>query len=194
MTAAHRASGPKAGQSSGIARALARADRVLARIEMAAAAALVAGLSGVLAAAALARAMARPLIWADELAVLLMAMACFLGASALLARDGHVAVTALTDRLPRRARAWALLAREALLMAVIVVFALLVWRWFDPLAPLRPPPEPGAFVLPNFLYQEPTATLGLRKLWFWLALPVFCLGALCHMAVRLGRALRGLAC
>ena len=172
---------------------LIRADRRLAQAETLAATLLTGAALLAISAGTLGRNLGQPLLWADEFAVLAMAAAAFVGASALIATGGHISVDLLDSALPhgRLRRATALL-REAAGCAVIGVLALLVARWFDPVGLVRAGSDAAlAQDTLNFIYQSPTMTLGMGKHWFWLALPVFATGALLHAALRLWLALRG---
>ncbi|WP_010137916.1 TRAP transporter small permease [Oceanicola sp. S124] len=168
-----------------------RIDRFVFRTELCVATCLVAALLCVVALGALARGLGMPLIWTDEAAALLMASATFPAASALIASREHVEIPLLAGMLPPRAARVAAILSDLALLAVLLALSVLVWRWFAPLDLLTPMlgAEPPMF--PNFLYSEPTATLGLRRLWFWLALPLFCLGACLHVLTRLIRLAQG---
>ncbi|MDO5604137.1 MAG: TRAP transporter small permease subunit [Paracoccus sp. (in: a-proteobacteria)] len=73
-------------------------SKALARAELLAAGTLTFLLLALLLINVISRFLGAPLIWADELAVLLMAMAAFLGASAALDARQHIAVTLLPER------------------------------------------------------------------------------------------------
>ncbi len=159
----------------------ARLDARLARAEIRLAAALLGGALCCMLAGGAMRSLGRPLIWTDELAVLCMAVAALFGASAGIASGQHLAVGALAARLPRALRRGA----DALLAALLAGFLLCLWIWLDPLGLLRA--GSGAALARetgNFTYAEPTMTLGLRKIWFWLAMIPATLGALFHALVR----------
>lgn len=172
---------------------LARLSRAVARVEGWTAGALVGAIFLLLVANVVSRAAGAPLIWSDELAVLLMSCGAFIGASCGLAHRQHIAVTLVSDLLPRAGRRWFALAVDAALIAFFAAFAVILWNWFDPVALARygnvADFSAGTF---NFLYQEPTTTLGLRKLWFWLVLPVFCLAGLLHLAAQTAADIRAL--
>jgi TRAP-type C4-dicarboxylate transport system permease small subunit len=132
------------------------------------------------------RAAGSPLIWVDELAVFIMIWVALIGASLALAKREHLAVTLLPDFLPVRQKAILAFAIDLLLLAFFMAFALILWRWFDPLTLWRAG-SISAFSRKtfNFIYQEPTVTLGIHKIWFWLILPVFCMSGLIHLGARL---------
>ncbi len=110
------------------------------------------------------------------------------GASLGIAKRQHLAVTLLADRLGPVAQKNLLRVVDAVLLAIMLIFGWTLWNWFD---------LPGVVAADslsdyaresfNFLYQEPTTTLGIRKLWFWLIMPLFCLSGLIHVLARFGQ-------
>ncbi|MWD27112.1 TRAP transporter small permease subunit [Aquicoccus sp. SCR17] len=159
----------------------------IARIEAQAAGVLIFAVLVLLLANVVSRGFGQPLIWTDELAIYLMVMAAFAGASQGLARRQHIAVTLLPDMLgpgPRRVLDGIV---DVVLLAILLVFAWTLWRWFDPLGVLAAEDlRSYARDSFNFLYQEPTTTLGVRKIWFWLIMPLFCIASVIHVLARFG--------
>ena len=88
-------------------------------------------------------------------------------------------------------RALALVVDVALLVFLLAL-SVQIWRWFDPIT-LWQSASAEAFSLAtfNFIYQEPTVTLGMRKMWFWLVLPLFCVTATIHVLASLAGRLSG---
>lgn len=160
---------------------LARMDRAILRLEGAVAALLLGALALLMLANVGLRAFGRPLLWGDELAVYLMVWTAFLGASIAIATRMQVAVDLLAERLGARGRDRLALLVDAVVLAALLILSWLVWRWFDPVGLLRT--GSGAALAAetfNFIYQNPTLTLGLPKTLFWAVLPVFCLCAAFH--------------
>jgi TRAP-type C4-dicarboxylate transport system permease small subunit len=159
-----------------------RLSRTVARFEARAAGLIVLAIFIILMGNVVSRTLAKPLIWTDELAVNLMAWAAFIGASLGLANRQHIAVSLLPDMLSLQGRMMMAVAVDAALLLFFAVFAILLWQWFDPLTLWRAG-SLQAFSAQsfNFIYEEPTVTLGIRKLWFWLILPVFCLTGGLHV-------------
>lgn len=160
---------------------LARLDARLAAAEERVAAVLLgAALCGLLAGAAM-RSLGRPLIWGDEMAVLLMVIAAFFAASAAIARGAHLTVDGLLTRLPRPLRRGV----DLFLALMLAGFLGCLWVWLDPVGLMRA--GSGAQLARetgNFTYTEPTMTLGMLKIWFWLPMLPAALGALFHAGVR----------
>lgn len=166
--------------------ALKRIGAQLARVEMALAGALVAAIFLLLLGNVVTRSLGMPMIWIDELAIYLMIGSGLLGASVAIARREHIAVTLLPDMVDGRAGLVFAIVIDAALLVFLVAFTVLLWFWFDPIGLWRAgSAEALASQSFNFLYQEPTTTLGLRKVWFWLILPVFAGAALFHAGVNL---------
>ncbi|MDO5622752.1 MAG: TRAP transporter small permease subunit [Paracoccus sp. (in: a-proteobacteria)] len=160
---------------------MARLDRLVARIEAGLGALLVAAILVLLLANVVSRGIGRPLIWTDELAVHLMAWLAFLGASLGIAGRNHMAIGILPDRLDPRARATLRVVVTLLVVAFLAVMLMLCWLWLDPAGLIRA--GSGAALAAetfNFVYTDPTQTLGIRKIWFWLIVPTSMTAAMLH--------------
>lgn len=171
---------------------LARCSAVLAKGESFVIGALMVSIFGLLMLNVISRAMGQPVIWVDELAVYLMIWVALVGASLALAKREHLAVTLVPDLLQPTGRRMLSRMVDLLLFVFFLILTAILWRWFDPLTLLRA----GSVTVFtretfNFLYQEPTVTLGVSKIWFWLILPIFCLTGLIHTAAHLMRAGQG---
>ena len=75
-------------------------------------------------------------------------------------------------------------------LTIFVFACLMVWiclRWFMPLQLMEAGWDVKAFQGKtfNFIYAEPTNTIGLKKVWIWLVMPLFTLGALLHSGANL---------
>ncbi|NRB20378.1 MAG: TRAP transporter small permease [Rhodobacteraceae bacterium] len=127
------------------------------------------------------------LFWVDELAIYAMVWMTFFGASAAMHYRTSVSITLLTDAVPPAAKA----IIEKLVDLIVFAFALAVvwfcWRWFSPLELVRAGFDTVAFqgATFNFIYAEPTSTLGLPKYMFWSVMWFFAFGATLHSAVHL---------
>ncbi|MEB8386130.1 TRAP transporter small permease subunit [Rhodobacteraceae bacterium KMM 6894] len=161
-----------------------------ARLEMAAAACLAAAITGLILLNVITRAFNNAIFWVDEAAIYAMAWMTFLAASAAVHFGHSVAVTILTDALaPRAAR-----AAKLFVDLVVLIFALfmlwLCWRWFLPLDLMRAGFDTLAFQGEtfNFIYAEPTLTLGIPKVWVWVVMWLFAGGMTLHAVANLTRA------
>jgi TRAP-type C4-dicarboxylate transport system permease small subunit len=182
----HTSSGEDVGVKSNIAPpagALAAVSQKIATIEGRLAGVLVFLIFILLLGNVLCRAIGVPLIWADELAVLLMAWVAFIGASMGLAYQQHIAVTLLPDAVTAGARRRLALLVHVLLLVFFAVLSVQLWGWFDPVSLWRAGSiEAFSAAAFNFIYQEPTITLGVPKFLFWLVLPIFCVTSVIHLA------------
>ncbi|MEY8840547.1 TRAP transporter small permease [Cribrihabitans sp. XS_ASV171] len=153
-----------------------------ARVELAFAALLAVSITLLILLNVVTRSMGAALYWVDELAIYAMAWMTFLGASAALHHGQTVAVTILTDPLPPSLRG----ITGKLVDLIVLAFALFMlwfcWRWYAPLDLVRHGFDTEAFQAAtfNFIYAEPTTTLGIPKFWVWLVMWAFALGASLH--------------
>lgn len=158
-----------------------RLSNRIAQVEAPVAGVLIAVVFALLILNVVTRAMTMPVYWIDELAIYTMIWSAFVGASLCLNKKSHIAVTLLLDMLPTRFSNIVLVGVNLLLISFFVIFAFVIWRWFDPLTMLTSESltafSQATF---NFIYDEPTTTIGMRKIWFWLILPVFCLTGFLH--------------
>ncbi len=165
---------------------LTRISRGVARIEAPVAGLLTVAVFGVLLLNVGSRSLGRPLIWSDELAIHLMIWAALFGASLGLAHRQHIAVSLLPDMLGPRGVAWLALAVAGVLLVFFAILAVLLWNWCDlPGLYVAGSAAAHGMVNVNVIWSEPTVTLGMRKVWFWLILPIFCLTGGLHVAAAL---------
>ena len=166
-----------------------QASKTWARVEIFCAATLAASVSGLILLNVVTRAMGNSIYWVDEAAIYSMVWMCFLAASAAVHHRSSIAVTLIADLTPARVGYW--LSR--VVDVVIFVFTLLLiwicWRWFMPLELAKQGFDVRAFqgATFNFVYAEPTNTLGIKKVWVWLVVPLFAFGALLHATANLFR-------
>lgn len=159
-----------------------RFSAIWARLEISVAAALALSISLLILLNVATRSMGAAIFWVDELAIYAMAWMTFLGASAALHYGNSVAITMIKDKLDHRAAFW----MAKLVDLIIFVFALFMiwfcWRWYSPLELARQGFDVQAFqgATFNFIYAEPTTTLGIKKVWVWLVMWLFSFGAFLH--------------
>jgi len=160
-------------------------------LELRAAGAMLAVLLVIMLTATFSRAMGRPCIQGDEAAIAAMTWATFLGAAAIFGQRGHIAITWLPEQLGPRGARLCTIAINAILFLAAIGFLGLLWRWFDPIG-LWQAGSPQAYAQTsfNFLYVEPTMTLGIPRFWIWLILPVVSLTISFHTLVNLIESLK----
>ena len=127
------------------------------------------------------------LFWVNELAIYAMVWMTFLGASAALHHRNAVSITLLVETVPERIKRLILKCVDILVFAFALAMLWLCWRWFLPLDLARAGFDAEAFqgATFNFIYAEPTTTLGMPKFLFWLVIWLFSLGATLHSAMHL---------
>ena len=133
------------------------------------------------------RAFNASIYWVDEAAIYAMVWMCFLAASAALHDRSAVSVTIIRDLIGPKNQA--LLAKIVDLTVLAFALALLyfTYRWLLPLDLMQAGFNFETFqgATFNFVYAEPTTTLGIRKIWVWSVLPLFVFGALLHATANL---------
>jgi TRAP-type C4-dicarboxylate transport system permease small subunit len=152
---------------------------------------LITGLAGVLVLLILLNIVTRSagaaLFWADELAIYTMIWMVLIGASVMVRLRLGIAVTLLTDLLPRKLRRAVATVADAVLFVFALAVLVLCWLWYDPIALLRAGFDLDRFALETlkFIYTEPTGTIGIPKFWIWLAVPAMALGMSVHALANL---------
>jgi TRAP-type C4-dicarboxylate transport system permease small subunit len=133
------------------------------------------------------RAAGAAIFWVDELAIYTMIWMAFIGASALLRMRMGVAVTLVTDLLPRNLRRAVARLVDAILLLFAVVLLILCWQWYDPIALVQSGFDPDVFARNTFkfIYTEPTNTIGIHKFWVWLAVPIMAATMTVHAVANL---------
>ncbi|GAB5438208.1 TRAP transporter small permease [Falsiruegeria mediterranea] len=164
-----------------------RASHFWARVEIFFAAALAASVTGLILLNVITRASGNAIYWVDEAAIYAMVWMTFLAASAAIHFRSAISVTILNEMLPASGRHW---INRFVDLTIFVFACLMVWiclRWFMPLQLMEAGWDVKAFQGQtfNFIYAEPTNTIGLKKVWIWLVMPLFTLGALLHSGANL---------
>ena len=159
-----------------------RISAAWARIELLAAALLAGAITVLILINVITRNLGASIYWIDELAIYAMIWMSFLGASAALHYGHAVSVTILTDALPRVMNRIAAKLVDILIFVFAILMIWFCWRWFMPLElisnGLIVDDFQGATF--NFVYSEPTTTLGIRKFWVWSVMCLFAFGATLH--------------
>jgi len=127
------------------------------------------------------RAFRSPIYWMDELAVLSMCWLAIIGMSLTLKTRDAVAVTMVQDALPPRLTKLLRVLSDTIVLGFAIALVVFCYLWFDPLLLVKVDFDLKAFAAQsfNYVYDEPTSTLGVPMFWFWLIVPV----AACTCAV-----------
>lgn len=166
---------------------LPRLSAIWARAELAAASFMAITITLLILLNVFSRSMGAALYWVDELAIYVMAWMAFLGASAGLHYGHAVAITVLTDVLPVSIRRIVAKMVDLVVLAFALLMVWFSWRWYAPMDLIRHNFDVLAFQADtfNFIYSEPTTTLGIKKAWVWSVMWVFAFGATLHSLANL---------
>jgi len=164
-----------------------RISAAWARVELAAAAAFGVAVTLLILLNVVTRSLGAAIYWVDELAIYSMVWMAFLGASASLHRRDAVAITMLRDAVPARLARALSRAVDAFVAVFAVAMLYFCWIWFLPLDLLRAGFDLQTFQGEtfNFVYAEPTTTLGIPKWQVWSVMWLFSAGALLHAMANL---------
>ncbi len=164
-----------------------RLSAAWARFELWCAAALAVCVTLLILLNVVTRSAGNALFWVDELAIYAMVWMTFLGASAALHHRNSVSITILSDQVPARIKPIIRKAVDIVVFGFAIAMLWFCWRWFLPLDIARAGFDTMAFQGStfNFIYAEPTLTLGLPKFLFWLVMWLFALGATLHSTMHL---------
>ncbi len=133
------------------------------------------------------RAAGAAIFWVDELAIYTMIWMALIGASAMLRMRVGVAVTLLTDLLPRGLQRAVARLVDAILLFLAIALSILCWQWYDPIAVFQSGFDLDVFAQNTFkfIYTEPTSTIGIQKFWIWLAVPLMAAAMTIHALANL---------
>lgn len=164
-----------------------RISATWARIEMWAAAFLALCVTFLILLNVVTRNIGQALFWVDELAIYAMIWMTFLGASAALHHRTSVSITLVTDAVNEVTRRVITKIVDVIVFGFALAMLWFCWRWFLPLDLAQAGFEVTKFQGStfNFIYAEPTLTLGLPKYLFWIVMWFFSLGATLHSTAHL---------
>lgn len=164
-----------------------RISAAWARVELWCAAGLALTVTLLILLNVVTRSMGNALFWVDELAIYAMAWMTFLGASAAFHHRTAISITMVPDAVSPRIAAIIRKVVDAIVFAFALAMLWFCWRWFMPLELVRAGFDVATFQGQsfNFIYAEPTLTLGVPKYVFWLVMWLFALGTTLHSAMHL---------
>lgn len=164
-----------------------RLSSAWARIEIGLAAVMAASVTGLILLNVVTRAAGNAIYWVDEAAIYAMVWMTFLAASAALHFRSSVAVTVVGELSGAAVKRFLGRLVDVAVLAFALAMVWVCWQWFMPHELARAGWDIKAFQgnTFNFIYAEPTNTIGLPKVWVWLVMPVFALGATLHATANL---------
>jgi TRAP-type C4-dicarboxylate transport system permease small subunit len=133
------------------------------------------------------RALGAAIFWVDELAIYTMIWMALIGASVMVRMRIGIAVTLVTDLLPRRFRRIVARLVDAIVLFFATTLVVLSWQWYDPVALIQSDFDFDAFAQSTFkfIYSEPTNTIGVRKFWVWMVMPLMGIAMSIHAVANL---------
>jgi TRAP-type C4-dicarboxylate transport system permease small subunit len=120
------------------------------------------------------RSFAFALFWVDELAIYTMIWAFMLGAACTIRTREGIAVTLLRDLASTRVKYCLIVLGDVLTLLFSALSLVACWLWFDPQLLYSTGFDVSSFIQQsfNFIYREPTSTLGIAKFWVWMIMPI----------------------
>jgi len=166
---------------------LSRASGYLIRLERWALVFLAAAVTGLILLNVVTRSVDYAIYWVDELAIYAMIWLVMIGASTKIRARKGIAVTLLQPMVGERIWHVFLLLVDIVVLAFALGLIGLAWIWYDPVTFAGFGFDPAAFAAQtfNFVYQEPTTTLGLPKYLIWLIMPITALSMSLHATANL---------
>ena len=112
--------------------------------------------------------------WVDELAIYSMVWLVMIGASSTIQKRSGISVTILEGILPERVWNAFLLIVDVIILLFSATLIWLSWVWYDPLTLASFGFDTDTFSGStfNYIYDEPTLTIGVPKYIVWMIMPV----------------------
>ena len=139
------------------------------------------------------RSLSMSIFWVDELAIYAMIWMVMVGASVKIRMRKGIAVTLAETYLSERATRLLKIAVDVVILLFSIILVVLCWIWFDPLKLAAVGFDTQLFSAKffNFIYQEPTNTIGIPKFLVWLIMPFAAMTMTIHSSVNLLERLSG---
>ncbi len=165
---------------------IAFSDRMV-RIERPIMGLLIAGIFFVVLLNLVSRSLGWAIYWADELAIYLMIWAAMVGASISIKLRTGISVRLLHDWLPEAALRLVDSLVDVIILLSTLCLLIFCWIWYDPVTLISNGFDVAAFKSStfNFIYNEPTVTLQIKKFWLWLIMPLVATSMTIHAGANL---------
>lgn len=159
----------------------------LLRIEKGALILLAAAVTGLILINVATRSLNMAIYWIDELAIYAMIWMVMIGASVTIRQRKGIAVTLAEAFVGPRINAVFRFVVDLLILLFAAALLALCWLWYAPLDLAAAGFDAEAFSAEsfNFIYQEPTNTIGIPKYLVWLVMPLTAASMLLHAAANL---------
>ncbi|MBL4877192.1 MAG: TRAP transporter small permease subunit [Cohaesibacteraceae bacterium] len=119
------------------------------------------------------RSLSVAIYWVDELAIYAMIWLVMIGGSSTIRSRQGISVTLLEGIVGVKAWKAMLMIVDAIILLFSITLVWLSWIWYDPLTLLSLGFDTAAFSGStfNYIYDEPTLTIGMPKFLIWLIMP-----------------------
>ncbi|MBV6656848.1 MAG: TRAP transporter small permease [Devosiaceae bacterium] len=166
---------------------LASVSRTLAKVEIHTAAALAAAVTALVLLNVVTGTAGVAIFWVDEAAIYAMIWMAFIATSAAFANRSAIAVTLVFELVPERVGRIFRTIIDVFVLIFAASMGVMTWLWFDPAGLIAAGFDVGAFQMAtfNFIYAEPTSTLGISKVWIWAIVPIFVVTTSIHALANL---------
>ena len=124
------------------------------------------------------------IFWVDELAIYSMVWLVMVGASVTIQKRKGICVTILEGVISMRLWRAFLLIVDIVILLFAITLIWLSWIWYDPLTLALLAFDKDAFSAStfNYIYDEPTLTIGVPKFLVWLIMPFTAITMTIHAA------------
>ncbi|WP_282605318.1 TRAP transporter small permease [Pelagibius sp. Alg239-R121] len=148
---------------------------------------LAASVTGLILVNVTTRSLSMAIYWIDELAIYAMIWMVMIGASVTIRQRKGIAVTLAEAFVGDRINSLFRVLVDLLILLFAATLLVLCWLWYDPLAFAAAGFDAEAFSADsfNFIYQEPTNTIGVPKYLVWLVMPLTATSMLLHALANL---------
>ncbi len=166
---------------------------VTLRIEKYLLIALAGSVTGLILLNVVTRSLSMSIFWVDELAIYAMIWMMMVGASVKIRLRKGIAVTLAETCLSERVVRPLKIAVDVVILLFSIILVVLCWIWFEPLKLAAVGFDTREFSAKffNFIYQEPTNTIGIPKFLVWLIMPFAAITMTIHSGVNLLERLSG---
>lgn len=122
--------------------------------------------------------------WVDELAIYAMVWLVMIGASTITRTRQGISVTLLEGVVGPRVWSFMLRMVDIIILLFSATLIWLSWIWYDPLTLMSYGFDTSEFSgnTFNFIYDEPTLTIGVPKYIVWLVMPLTAVSMTIHAA------------
>ena len=133
------------------------------------------------------RAFDNALFWIDELLIYTMVWMVLIGSSVIVREKSGIATTFFVAFLGQRLQMLFTRLVDIVVFSFAIALTLLCWHWYDLPELIRVGFDTQVFATNsfNYIYQEPTNTLGIPKYLIWLVVPLVALTLLVHSTANL---------